>query len=229
MRDVCAYLAAITRSQMKGETMTTYTTEGAREENERWTEKDERMHGPNQNIETYFDDGKENEIECTNSEREDFERDSGMELTGDTLNAQTFCLFRDFLRENYELKTDAEVLPVSPVNGSIECPHCHTGINIEPDQGPTREEMRHELEARRADALQLERMARMINEATPNFRSVMGSECDHAEIALAAMIRRLKAADSLADQVLALYDVPEIGLGMLATLKAKATETKGAQ
>ena len=56
-----------------------------------------------------------------------------------------------------------------------------------------------------ADSEQLARMVEKINAATPDFKSIMGSECDHAELALAAMIEerdRLKAVAAAADAVI---------------------------
>lgn len=141
-----------------------YTTKGWREINDATSEESERMHGPPDGIENYTDDIGQNEIDCSTDEREAFERDFGASICdSDQLNAQTFCLFRDWLKENAELKSDEEL-------------------------DAERQNEKHELEARRADAKQLERMVNLINAAMPDFKSMMGSECDHAELALKALI-----------------------------------------
>lgn len=63
----------------------------------------------------------------------------------------------------------------------------------------------YELQALRVDSNQLARMATTINAAMPHHRNAMGSECDHAEVALGALI---KERDALAK---ALRDLAECG------------------
>lgn len=46
----------------------------------------------------------------------------------------------------------------------------------------------NEVESRRVDSAQLERMAKAINAAMPHHKNAMGSESDHAEVALHALI-----------------------------------------
>lgn len=48
--------------------------------------------------------------------------------------------------------------------------------------------LQNELESRRVDGNRLQRMVEAINAALPGFKCAMGSECDHAEIALAELI-----------------------------------------
>jgi hypothetical protein len=54
-------------------------------------------------------------------------------------------------------------------------------------------DLQNELESRRADSAQLERMVNLINAALPDFKSVMGNEADHAELALQALINQHSA------------------------------------
>lgn len=90
--------------------MTTFRTEGARSIRDKHDEEDERRHGSPAGLETYYDEsGSENQIECTDNEREEFEQDTHTEITEDVLGAKTFAAFRQWLKENAELKSDDEV------------------------------------------------------------------------------------------------------------------------
>lgn len=100
------FLAAI-KQRTKGEQMT-YTTEGAREIRDTYNEEKERQQGPPAELETYLDDTGGRAIECTTDEREAFERYTGIQLTEDLLNAQTFILLREYLRDNAFLNDGVE-------------------------------------------------------------------------------------------------------------------------
>lgn len=65
---------------------------------------------------------------------------------------------------------------------------------------------KNELKARRAEALQLERMVKMIIEVAPATYTIMGSECDHAEVVLRVILKDYKQNAAFRHMFLATFE-----------------------
>lgn len=72
------------------------------------------------------------------------------------------------------------------------------------------------IRALQVDSDQLGRMAKAINAATPGFKSVMGSECDHAEVALTHLIEERDALLAVANAAEALHSANQREAGVVA-------------
>lgn len=66
----------------------------------------ERKHGPDDALESYFDEDGEDEVALTTSEREDFETDDRGRLRSDVLDHHTFDRLVTWLREGDLLHKD---------------------------------------------------------------------------------------------------------------------------